>query len=81
MTELCFPAGVVRIDESAIWRKLSDWLGAGSHRDVQMKRSAALGDYVCRLNNDGAEIVGRSKLSVADALAQALQIAASAECA
>ena len=79
MTELVFPAGVVRIDESLVWRKLSDWLGGGAYRDVQMRRSVAFGDYACQLNDDGVEHLGRSKLSVGDALAQALQIAASRE--
>jgi hypothetical protein len=79
VTELCFPAGVVRIDETLIWRKLADWLSQADGREVRMRRSQAFGDYACQLVDDGAEVLGRSRLSAADALAQALQISLSKE--
>lgn len=76
MTELVFPAGVVRIDETLVWRKLSDWLGAEEGRDVQLRRNTITRLFICKLNDGGQVHRGSSMLSAGDALAQALQIAA-----
>lgn len=79
MTELLFPAGVVRIDETLVWRKLSDWLSDDEGRDVQMRRNTINRLFVCKLNDCGTAHRGSSMLSAADALAQALQIATNRE--
>ncbi len=72
MMSLRFPSGYpVEIDETKIWRQLSDWL-------------MSTGYNVALSRDDGGEFVavlglwrGHSRLHIADAVAQALQIAVS----
>lgn len=75
MTDLVFPAGLVRIDETLVWRKLSDWLGDDEGRDVQLRRNTITRLFICKLNDGGMVHRGSSMLSAADALAQAMQMA------
>ncbi len=74
MTELTFPGGSVRIDEGQVWDALTTWLlETGGH--VVPYREAGI--YHCLLHSSQV-FQGKSRLSMSDAVAQALQIAASA---
>ncbi len=81
MASLRFPSGYpVEIDETRIWRQLSDWLRQ-TGCDVRLSRgddnrfAAVLG----KMNGDlsGRVWKGHSRLSIGDAVAQALQTAVS----
>ena len=74
MSELMFPGGLVRGDESHVWRELSRWLGDGE-RSIRAWSTDGVffSKLECRTSGDGFR--GSSKLGLGDAVAQALQAA------
>lgn len=82
MTELLFPGGAVRIDENQVWRELSAWLSStNGYGSVTFWQNGDGGKFHALLVTEagGAEYRGSSRLGVPDAVAQALQVAASAK--
>lgn len=66
-----FPGGMVRIDENQVWRELARWMGdaLSGEREVMMSQGHCL--LIC--HTLGREVEGKSRLGLADAVAQALQ--------
>jgi hypothetical protein len=72
MTELCFPAGVVRIDESRVWRELAKW-SAKTGGDVVLRNRE--GQFIAMLSDGAGKWQASSALSLDDAVANALKAA------
>lgn len=77
MTDLVFPGGVVRIDESQVWKSMMEWLKRTPTRHVS-KMSDVAGECYVELreslpSSDYECWTGYSRLGLGDALAQALQ--------
>lgn len=80
MAQLHFPGGPVTIDQSQIWRELSTWLGSGWDRQLTVR--VASDSLIWATLHDGVHVrshVGHSRLGLADAVAQALQMSLSTE--
>jgi hypothetical protein len=80
MTELMFPAGIVRIDEGHVWAELSRWTSGGDRR---VRMASFQGVWSAVLEESRGPVItaswdGSSRLSLADAVAQALQTAIAA---
>lgn len=75
MTELLFPGGICRVDPSAVWNSLASWLDASSDREA-CARYVLDGIWLSELRERDTRFVATSKLSLGDAVANALQIAA-----
>lgn len=80
MTELMFPSGLVRIEENHVWVELSRWLDRNRELggDVMLRPQGETG-FSCRLFVGEQSWSAQSYLSLADAVANCLQAAVSAE--
>jgi hypothetical protein len=75
MTELMFPAGVVRVDEGHVWRELAKW-SAKTGGDVVLRNRGNM--YIAVLISGSDDWTASSTLSLDDAVANALQAAVGA---
>ena len=79
ITSLDFLGGTVAIDPESVWQHLQRWLDVDTSRRCGVHRDS-LG-YCCRLTwdttskTDSGGVSARSKLGIADAVANALQAA------
>jgi hypothetical protein len=80
MTELMFPAGIVRVDEGHVWSELGKYV---RDNDGEVAFWRAGNGFTARLWSSKLEreYMGHSELGMADAVAQALQTAVSEEAA
>jgi hypothetical protein len=75
VTELMLPGGLVRIDESHVWRELSRWI-AETGGDAMLRQEET--GFRCRLfigSDPESSWAASSRLSLADCVANALQAA------
>lgn len=82
MTDMHFPGGMVRIDEARVWSMLSAWITRNETRGASctFARAPNTDQFVCFLAMDleSDHWEARSRLSIADAVANALQAAEAA---
>jgi len=75
MPDLQFPGGIVRIDPEQVWSALQAWLLVDTSRRCSVYHDSQ--GYCCRLTWDANGADGgtsaRSRLGIADAVANALQ--------
>ena len=82
MSTLQFPGGIAVIDEKKVWQYLSAWICRNEQRGASctFARAPQSDQFVCflALDLETAHWEARSRLSIADAVANALQAAEAA---
>lgn len=76
-TTLLFPGGLVRVSNDHVWASLSRWTNASDRRTVHLRCND--GEWMAELRDERHSHFGRSRQSMADGVAFALQLAANAE--
>ena len=72
-TTLLFPGGVVRVSNDHVWSSLARWTSASDRRTVHLRCTS--GEWLAELRDEKHSHFGRSRQSMADGVAFALQLA------